>query len=383
MNSIIGAVDKRAVQIALSVIRQNSRSRPADALLRETLKQQRGLPPDLSRKAARTVFGWFRWRGWFDGAEVDESRLAEAWALQERFDRDPQSFSEEEIEARATPDWVREEMDASVGWRRALQSKPRTWLRARPGTAAEVAGKLRDCRVSEKVPDALEYLGREDLFCTELFQSGAFEIQDINSQVVGLACDPQPGETWWDACAGEGGKTLHLSALMRNNGLIWASDRADWRLKRLKQRAARAQVFNYRAAHWDGGPALPTRTLFDGVLLDAPCSGLGTWHRNPHARWTTTQEDVRELAAAQQRLLASVVPSLKPGGRLVYAVCTLTRAETEGVVAEFERKFPQFSTLPIRHPYAPGESGQSRVWLWPQETGGSGMFIAAWRLGPA
>ena len=166
---------------------------------------------------------------------------------------------------------------------------------------------------------------------------------------------------------------------MRNKGLIWASDRAAWRLKRLKRRAARAQVFNYRAALWDGSPALPTRTLFDGVLLDVPCTGLGTWHRNPHARWTTTPEDVRELAAAQQRLLASVVPSLKPGGRLIYAVCTLTQAETEGVAAEFERTFPDFEPHSVRNPHASGTAGQSRVWLWPQETGGSGMFIAAWR----
>lgn len=372
-------MDNRAIQLALSVIRQSGRTRPADAVLRETLKQQRGLSPDSSRKTARMVFAWFRWRGWFDGLEADETRLAEAQALQERFDRDPGSFSDEEIEARATPDWVQKEVPARAGWKRALQTKPRTWLRARPGTAAQVAGQLKDCRLSKRVTDALEYSGREDLFCTELFQAGAFEIQDISSQVVGLVCNAQPGETWWDACAGEGGKTLHLSALMRNKGLLWTSDRAEWRLSRLKRRAARAQVFNYRAAPWDGGPGLPTRTLFDGILLDAPCTGLGTWHRNPHARWTSTPEDVRELAAAQQRLLGGIVPALKPGGRLIYAVCTLTRAETEGVAAEFESSFPEMQPLPFRNPQAIDETEEARVWLWPQETDGSGMFIAAWR----
>ena len=113
---------------------------------------------------------------------------------------------------------------------------------------------------------------------------------------------------------------------MANRGLIWASDRAEWRLQKLRRRAARAKVFNYRPARWDGGARLPTRTKFDGVLVDAPCSGLGTWQRNPHARWTTTVEDVRELAELQRRLLAHTAPSLKPGGRLIYAVCTLTRA---------------------------------------------------------
>ncbi|MGC8000561.1 hypothetical protein ACP3XN_24520, partial [Salmonella enterica] len=83
---------------------------------------------------------------------------------------------------------------------------------------------------------------------------------------------------------------------MENSGLIWASDRAAWRLQKLKRRTARAKVFNYRVAMWDGGVKLPTKTKFDGVLVDAPCSGLGTWQRNPHARWTTTPGDVAELA---------------------------------------------------------------------------------------
>ena len=109
------------------------------------------------------MFAWFRWRGWFDGAEPDEARLAKARALQERFDREPLSFSDEEIDARATPGWVRQEVAANAGWKRALQTKPRTWLRARPGTAGEVAGKLNDCRLHERVPDAIEYLGADSL----------------------------------------------------------------------------------------------------------------------------------------------------------------------------------------------------------------------------
>jgi hypothetical protein len=131
-----------------------------------------------------------------------------------------------------------------------------------------------------------------------------------------------------------GGKTLHLSDLMQNQ-LIWASDRAAWRLQKLRRRAARAKVFNYRPVQWDGGARLPTRTRFDGVLVDAPCSGLGTWQRNPHARWTTTPDDVRELAVVQQQLLANVAPSVKPGGRLIYSVCTLTRGRADDIVRAF------------------------------------------------
>ncbi|MFA5058786.1 MAG: RsmB/NOP family class I SAM-dependent RNA methyltransferase, partial [Opitutaceae bacterium] len=199
---------------------------------------------------------------------------------------------------------------------------------------------------------------------------------------------------WWDACAGEGGKTLHLADLMQNRGLIWASDRSVRRLQILKKRAARAQVFNYRAVAWNGGPQPPTKTRFDGILVDAPCSGVGTWQRHPHARWTVSPADVRELAAVQQKLLQHAAGSLKSGGRLVYAVCTLTRTETTGVAAAFTADHPEFepvAVFPETKDQRSEVSGQaarpaltsdlcrlSSVVLWPQELNANGMFIAAW-----
>jgi 16S rRNA (cytosine967-C5)-methyltransferase len=229
------------------------------------------------------------------------------------------------------------------------------------------------------LPDAMVYGGTEDLFRTPEFHAGEFELQDISSQAVGVICAPQPGETWWDACAGEGGKLLHLSELMENKGLIWASDRAEWRLKQLKRRAGRAKAFNYRAELWNGGAKLPTKTKFHGVLVDAPCSGVGTWQRKPHARWTTTLEDVKELAAVQKQLLANVAGSLKAGGKLVYSVCTLTKSETGDVVAAFEKQFPEFRPFPVANPLAPDAPASPQIWLWPQDAGGNGMFIAAWQ----
>jgi 16S rRNA (cytosine967-C5)-methyltransferase len=172
---------------------------------------------------------------------------------------------------------------------------------------------------------------------------------------------------------------LHLSDQMKNQGLIWASDRAEWRLRSLKRRTARARIFNYRSALWDGGPKLPTKTKFDGVLLDAPCTGLGNWQRNPHARWTTTPQDVRELKQVQARLLAQAVGALKPGGKLFYAVCTLTRSETVEVAKEFEKEFPAFQPLPLANPLVGQSTGT--LWIWPQDVGGNGMFVAAWRNG--
>ena len=200
---------------------------------------------------------------------------------------------------------------------RALQTEPRLWLRARRGQGRALAEKLGDCRAFGEGPlaDTLEYRGRSDLFRTTEFHAGEFELQDISSQAVGLICAPRPGENWWDACAGEGGKTLHLSDLMENQGLIWASDRAGVASGEAKRRAARARVFNYRAVAWDGGPRLPTKTKFDGVLVDAPCSGIGTWQRNPHARWTTTAQDVKELSEVQTQMLLNAAAGVKPGGK--------------------------------------------------------------------
>jgi len=222
------------------------------------------------------------------------------------------------------------------------------------------------------------YLGKADLFRTPEFHAGDFELQDIRSQAVGFVCAPEPRQTWWDACAGEGGKLLHLSDLMSNQGLIWASDRAEWRLRRLKRRTARAKVFNYRAALWDGGSKLPTKGKFDGVLIDAPCTGSGTWQRNPHARWTLLSSDVAELKKLQIDLLTHSANAVKPGGKLIYSVCSLTRSETSEVVAEFENLKLGFTPLQVRNPLADGTGPDQTLSMWPQDCGGNGMFIAAW-----
>jgi 16S rRNA (cytosine967-C5)-methyltransferase len=272
-------------------------------------------------------------------------------------------------------------MDVTDEWLLSLQREPKLWLRAKRGTAESLAKTLFAAEVSPLLPEAILYRGEEDLFKTPEFHAGEFEIQDIASQIVGQLCAPQPGETWWDTCAGEGGKTLHISDLMQNKGMIWASDRAEWRLTKLKRRAGRAKVFNYRSAHWDGGAKLPTKTKFDGVLVDAPCSGIGTWQRNPQARWTTEPNDVRELSEIQKKLLTNVAPSVKPGGKLIFSVCTLSRAESTEVVENFNATQPDFEPLiwdSIKFEERKVENA-SQVMVWPQDLNGNGMFIAGWR----
>jgi 16S rRNA (cytosine967-C5)-methyltransferase len=272
-------------------------------------------------------------------------------------------------------------MDVSDEWLGSLQREPNLWLRARRGKAAELAAKLKDADICPLLPDALLYRGEKDLFKTPEFHAGEFEIQDLASQMVGRLCDPAPGETWWDTCAGEGGKTLLLSDMMQNRGMIWASDRSQWRLKRLKRRAARAGMFNYRSVEWDGGEKLPMKTKFDGILVDAPCSGIGTWQRDPHARWTCSPDDVLELSLIQRKMLAHVAPSVKPGGKLVFSVCTLSTAETVQTMELFSASHPDFEPLIFPDIQFSRRSvcGASSVTIWPTDMACNGMFIAAWR----
>ena len=378
-----GVKERVSVQdIAAEVIRSASRDKPADAALREVLKAFRDLPPFDAREVSSLVFMYYRWHGWTRDERGVEAKMRLARRLAERFQTNAAFIPLTELRTKAVPVWTAEEVDVSDDWLRSLQNEPELWLRAKRGQGRVLAEKLRlaETLAPPTLEDALRYNGEEDVFKTPEFHAGEFEIQDIASQAVGVLCDPKSGETWWDACAGEGGKTLHLSELMQNKGLIWSSDRAAWRLQKLKRRTARAKVFNYRAELWDGGPKLPTKTKFDGVLVDAPCSGIGTWQRNPHARWTTDVNDVLELAEVQKRLLANVAASVKPGGKLIYSVCTLTRKETAEVVESFNQTRSDFEpmVLPVESVCRTLTSAAT-VTIWPQDLGGNGMFIAAWQ----
>jgi 16S rRNA (cytosine967-C5)-methyltransferase len=373
---MFGAILRVAEQVVLAADREH----PADGVLRETLKAERDLSPEDRRAVSETVFAWYRWQGWRDPKRRLRDQIAAAADMAHDYAINPGRFPEDELLARAVPGWLAEVMQVDARWVRTLQAAPKLWLRARRNLGPEVATELGHCEPfgGGALADTLEYRGDEDLFRTPAFHAGKFELQDISSQAVGFICAPKAGETWWDACAGEGGKLLHLSGLMANKGLIWASDVAEWRLQRLKRRASRAQVFNYRSVAWNGGPKLPTKTKFDGVLLDAPCSGIGTWQRNPHARWTLTPQDVTELAELQGRLLAHAAGAVKPGGRLVYAVCTVTRQETTAVADLFEKQIPGFAPVTFSDPLSPKVPAAARIQYMPQQHDGTGMFVAVW-----
>lgn len=350
----------RTIQQILGQIEQGIR---ADHALQTTLSRERVLGPEEKRDVNQGIQALFRWQGWLEPGKSLSSRLQAALELDARFASDPASFTDAELLERALPDWIWQFLEKDPAIARALQAKPKLWLRARPGRARDLAERLDAASPHPDLPDALEYHGHTDLFRTPEFHAGEFEIQDVNSQRVGLLCAPKPGQTWWDACAGEGGKTLHLCDQMQNKGLVWASDKAEWRLKNLARRASRARLFNYRAKVWVNLDRPAVKGPFDGVLVDAPCSGVGTWSRNPQAKWTLRPQDIEELALLQRKLLETAATTLKPGARLIYSVCTLTPPETTQVIEHLLSSRPELKLIETHlfHPF---------------QTGGIGMFAA-------
>ena len=304
---------------AAKIVATSGPERAADRELKTTLKKISGLTPEDARWISRAVFAYYRWQSWLDAERPLERRIDQALGFADAFSRKPEIVHDDDLKAGAVPEWVAGVMEVPLPWLKALQREPRLWLRARPGQAAELVEALggETDAVPGPMPDAIEYRGQRDLFRTPEFHKGVFEIQDVASQAVGRCCEPGSSgvpERWWDVCAGEGGKTLHLADLLAGRGEVLATDRAQWRLDRLQQRISRARIRGVRWTAWDDSQPVPEEKAFDGVLVDAPCTGVGTWGRNPHARWTVTPTDVTELAECQRRLLDRASGAVKPAG---------------------------------------------------------------------
>jgi 16S rRNA (cytosine967-C5)-methyltransferase len=174
-------------------------------------------------------------------------------------------------------------------------------------------------------------------------------VQDEGSQLLGFLLEPKRGEMVVDFCAGAGGKTLLLGALMRNTGRLYAFDVSDKRLANLKPRLARSGLSNVHPARIEHERDQKIKRLAgkaDRVLVDAPCSGLGTLRRNPDLKWRQDETSVAELTVKQAAILDAAATLVRPGGRLVYATCSLLSAENDDIVAAFLEKHPDFSLLP-------------------------------------
>ena len=259
------------------------------------------------------------------------------------------------------PDWLYERLEQQFGadetvlLSRAMnQSAPldlrvNTLKASREAVLEKLAADGMAGTAGELSPLAIRLRDKPALAKHPLFLDGAFEVQDEGSQLLGFLLEPKRGEMVVDFCAGAGGKTLLLGALMRNTGRLYAFDVSDKRLANLKPRLARSGLSNVHPGRIEHERDTKIKRLSgkaDRVLVDAPCSGLGTLRRNPDLKWRQSENSVAELTAKQTSILDAASTLVRPGGRLVYATCSLLSAENDAIVAAFLEKHPDFSLLP-------------------------------------
>ncbi len=247
-----------------------------------------------------------------------------------------------------------------------------------------------DAQITPFSPWGLRVQGKPALNKLDVFLSGAVEVQDEGSQLLALLTDAKRGEMVVDFCAGAGGKTLALGASMRNTGRLYAFDVSGHRLDSLKPRLARSGLSNVHPAQLAHERDDRVRRLagkIDRVLVDAPCSGLGTLRRNPDLKWRQSPASIAELQVKQIAILSSAARLLKPGGRLVYATCSLLAAENEQVATAFENEQGRdFEVVPAEQALATAHVEQAaslvegpRLRLWPHRHGTDGFFAAIWQ----
>jgi 16S rRNA (cytosine967-C5)-methyltransferase len=246
-----------------------------------------------------------------------------------------------------------------------LHTRAPLWVRLQTDdpapVLAEFAARGWPVRPAPILATALEVLTEADLTTTDSYAHGLIEIQDLGSQLLLAELNPLPTGQWLDACAGAGGKTLQLARQLGTSGRVDAYDIRARALDELGTRAARARMANIRILS-----GAPTGT-YDGVLIDAPCSGTGTWRRSPHLKACTTPQTVAESAVIQGDLLARHSARVRSGGRLIYATCSLSHQENDDVVAAFLKVHPEFS------PAAPART------LLPAEYNTDGYYVAPLR----
>ncbi len=256
------------------------------------------------------------------------------------------------------PDWIVDIWLQQFGWSETEQLC--RWLNQPPSidlrvnrlktTVENVEAAMQTAGVKvvrvPPLPYALrlvEHVGRiQDL---PGFQDGWWMVQDCSAQLVSYLLDPQPGEVVIDACAAPGGKTTHIAELMNDQGTVWACDKTSSRLKKLEQNCDRLQLQSIRIHHGDSRVLPRFNQPADRVLLDAPCSGLGTLHRHADARWRQTPDTVNQLVSLQCALLEQAASWIKANGVLVYATCTLHPAENEQIIQQFLETHPDWQLV--------------------------------------
>jgi 16S rRNA (cytosine967-C5)-methyltransferase len=413
---------KRLLEIAAELVRELMRfEQPADAAVSSLLRRHRRLGPRERHALAETAFAVLRRRRLFEhlaqsGAGPLERRLAAlAWAgdpavLRAALDADEQRWLDatRAVDPRGLPEamrhnlpaWIAQPLERMLGdefWSLAESLDTPAPLDLRVNVLKTSRGRVQAALAQAGVvavptpysPWGLRVQGKPALGGLDAYQRGEVEVQDEGSQLLALLVDARRGETVVDFCAGAGGKTLALGAAMRNSGRLYALDVSAHRLEALKPRLERsglANVYPMRIAHERDERLMRLAGKVDRVLVDAPCSGLGSLRRNPDLKWRQSPASVREFAGRQGLILASAAHLLKPGGRLVYATCSLLEDENEAVAAAFAAQHPGLQPLDAatildraRVPCAAQLTSGPYLRLWPHRHKTDGFFAAVWQ----
>jgi 16S rRNA (cytosine967-C5)-methyltransferase len=381
---------------------------PADKVIQRQLKQNRKWGSHDRRLFAESVYDLVRWwrrllvaaevpwpteDSWTSGEPEVIARVLETWCLIQGIEIDRsvarlglklevvkggwENPNMTRAERESLPDWMDQWGFEQLGakWDAilpTLNTQAPVYLRA--NALRTTPQKLVEVLAREKIESELagkfgvRLKKRANVFLLDAFKQGLFEVQDLSSQQVAAELLVEPGQRVIDACAGAGGKTLHLAALMQGKGKIIALDIVDKKLEQLRERAVRNGVSCIEARWIDSSKVIKRLAgSADRVLIDAPCSGLGVLRRNPDSKWKKTAGEMRELEKTQASILTSYSEMCKPGGFIVYATCSILPAENERQVQHFLSQNETRWTC------------EREVMLWPEKDGGDGFYLARLR----
>lgn len=399
---------------------------PADAIVSRFFRDNRGLGPRERATMAETVYTVLRKKLLFDhlapsGSGPKERRLAilgfygpgdflrSALSDQEKNWLDQcEKVSPDDLMERHRhnlPEWLVQPLKEQLGaefWPlvetlnlgAGLDLRVNTFKAKRADVQKELAKAGIKAVNTPYSPWGLRIAGKPALNKNEAFMRGEFEVQDEGSQLLSMLVDAKRGEMVVDFCAGAGGKTLALGAAMRSTGRLYAFDTSAHRLDAFKSRLKRSGLSNVHPAaiaHERDDRVKRLTGKMDRVLVDAPCTGLGTLRRNPDLKWRQNLQAVEEMAVKQAAILQSASRMLKSGGRLVYATCSVLPQENEAIAQAFSAANPDFVALPVGEVLqeakveaaatlcSGGDNGQLYLRLWPHRHGTDGFFAAVWQ----
>ena len=394
---------------------------PADGLVSDFFRQHRTLGQRERHTLAETTYTVLRQRLLYQHfaqsgkGEMERRLVLLAWQGNEGFLRAALSEAEQQwlaqvalIDRAALPDklrhnlpeWLADTLQAALGdefWplvnsmnaSAPLDLRVNSFKAKRDDVIAAFKAEGVEAVATPYSPLGLRIDAKPALHKLDVFMRGDVEVQDEGSQLLALMVGAKRGEMVMDFCAGAGGKTLALGAEMRNTGRLYAFDTSGHRLASLKPRLARSglsNVFPAQIAHERDERIKRLAGKLDRVLVDAPCSGLGTLRRNPDLKWRQTPQSVAELQVKQAAILASAARLVKPGGRLVYATCSLLDVENEGIAEAFSALHDgSFSVMPALDALTRAQVGQAETLvrgnclrLWPHRHATDGFFAAVW-----